>query len=231
MKSTNIFLFVFALILCNFSAFAQKTENRAVSGFHIIDSRGGYDIFLTQGEKEGLRLEGEADDLAKIETGVKSGTLVIKRKNSNWDTKSEKIKIFIDYIKLEEIKNSGSADLVFEKLHTGSKLALNIAGSGSVVGKFELDDISISIAGSGSAEISGKAVNQKISISGSGDVKAFEMLTANCDVQIAGSGDVEVNVEKKIYAKIAGSGDIRYKGNPANIESKTAGSGSIKKMN
>ncbi len=104
MKSRSIILIIFALICCNFSVFAQKTENRTVSDFQIIDSRGGYDIFLTQGEKESLRLEGEADDLAKIETEVKSGTLVIKRKNSSWDTKYENVKIFISYIKLEEIR-------------------------------------------------------------------------------------------------------------------------------
>ncbi|MGV6832311.1 MAG: GIN domain-containing protein, partial [bacterium] len=49
----------------------------------------------------------------------------------------------------------------------------------------------------------------------------------NTVVSVAGSGDAEVVCRESLKARVAGSGDIEYKGNPAKEDTKVSGSGSI----
>ncbi|HQV37276.1 MAG TPA: DUF2807 domain-containing protein, partial [Flavobacterium sp.] len=63
---------------------------------------------------------------------------------------------------------------------------------------------------------------------GSGDIKAFELVSENAKVNVSGSGDIKVNCTEFIEARVAGSGDIEYKGNPKKVDTKVAGSGTIK---
>ena len=42
-----------------------------------------------------------------------------------------------------------------------------------------------------------------------------------------GSADIKVTATEMIKARVSGSGDIRYKGNPKKIDTKTSGSGDI----
>jgi hypothetical protein len=65
-----------------------------------------------------------------------------------------------------------------------------------------------------------------VNVSGSGVVRAFDMISQECDVFIAGSGDVRVTVEDFLKVRINGSGDVLYKGNPT-IDVDISGSGSV----
>ena len=49
---------------------AVHTETRNVSGFHGISSGGSFNVYITLGNQESLRLEGDADVLKEIETVV-----------------------------------------------------------------------------------------------------------------------------------------------------------------
>jgi len=49
------------------------------------------------------------------------------------------------------------------------------------------------------------------------------------DVEVSGSGDVQVNVAEKLNAEISGSGSIVYKGSP-DVHARVSGSGTVKKF-
>jgi hypothetical protein len=59
-------------------------------------------------------------------------------------------------------------------------------------------------------------------------VKAIDFPAANVDVKISGSGNCWVNAEKNLVARLAGSGNIIYRGAPL-VDSGIVGSGSVKK--
>jgi hypothetical protein len=54
-----------------------------------------------------------------------------------------------------------------------------------------------------------------------------ELQTLRTTVSIAGSGNALVHATQAINANIAGSGDVRYSGNPGSVKSNVAGSGSV----
>ena len=67
-------------------------------------------------------------------------------------------------------------------------------------------------------------------LAGSGTVRAFDCTMDELECKIAGSGDIEASVVNKIKAEIAGSGSVKYKGDPQDIQKKVMGSGKIEKV-
>jgi len=62
--------------------------------------------------------------------------------------------------------------------------------------------------------------------SGTGKFKGFQFVVSNCNAEIIGSGDCEVNPTNTLNVAIEGSGDVFYKGSPV-IEVKISGSGKV----
>ena len=88
-------------------------------------------------------------------------------------------------------------------------------------------DIVVASDGSGDATLEGKADEVKLSIDGSGDVRAERLAARSVEVSIHGSGDARVNASDKLEARVAGSGDVLYRGHPQHVTRDIAGSGSV----
>ncbi|WP_338039003.1 GIN domain-containing protein [Maribacter litopenaei] len=93
----------------------------------------------------------------------------------------------------------------------------------------DTNSVSASMSGYGDITLSGSTKDFEATISGSGDIKAFEMDADNVDATVSGSADIEVTANKMLKARVSGSGDITYKGNPEKLDTKTSGSGDISK--
>ncbi|MEY8489101.1 DUF2807 domain-containing protein [Tannerellaceae bacterium 33-180] len=78
--------------------------------------------------------------------------------------------------------------------------------------------------------LTGKTENMNIKSAGSCKIKAFDLETEKLNCKAAGSTNIEITASKSISTKIAGSGTIRYKGNPDIKEKSIVGSGSITKV-
>jgi hypothetical protein len=68
------------------------------------------------------------------------------------------------------------------------------------------------------------------SVKGSGDIDAFELRARDSSVVITGSGNCRISVVDKLRAKITGSGDVLYRGQP-HISQSITGSGKVKDRN
>ena len=83
------------------------------------------------------------------------------------------------------------------------------------------------MSGSGDMDLSGKTNDLDVQVSGSGDIKAYDLDAEFVTAQVSGSADIKVTANQMLKARVSGSGDISYKGNPKKIETKTSGSGDI----
>ena len=63
------------LLIIKSSKIPLLTEERNVSGFKGISSSGSYDIKISMGNKESLKLEGDVEAISDIETVVENGIL------------------------------------------------------------------------------------------------------------------------------------------------------------
>ncbi len=209
-----------------------NTEDRQVSDFKGINISGSYNYYIKQGNTTAVRVEAPAKLLPYIITEVKNGVLnVYTKNNTNWSNlfNNEEIAVYITAKDINSIKLSGSGDVFFKEGINTKEISVTLSGSGDVAGKINATSVECILTGSGDMEITGRAENAKIKLTGSGDLSAGNLQTANVNVEVVGSGDVSVNASNSLKAKVSGSGDIRYTGNPKNILKSTSGSGDIER--
>ena len=96
--------------------------------------------------------------------------------------------------------------------------------------KVYCEELNGDMAGSNTIVLGGTVGIAEFSIAGSGTVRAFDCTMDELECKIAGSGDIEAFVVNKIKAEIAGSGSVKYKGDPQDIQKKVMGSGKIEKV-
>jgi len=207
-----------------------RQEVRKVSGFDAVSLAVPVDLVLTQGDSEGLTLEGDADALAQVETVVEDGTLRIRTPSHMHHTNfNGKLKGHVTLKSVRALDIAGAGTIRADSLHS-TDLHLAISGAGDIdVGRLDAKNMDLSIAGSGDVRLAGKVDATSASITGAGALKAPKLEARRARVSIAGSGDVTLWAREKIDVSIAGSGDVRYYGDPA-VSRSVMGSGSIKRL-
>ncbi len=213
-------------------SYQQTTEDRHLSGFRSISISGSYDIYITQGSTESVKVEAPSDVIGKIVTEVEGGVLKIYNKrniNFNW-TGNKRMVVYISAKDLSGISLSGSGDVFFKDGIKANKLALSLSGSGDVIGKVDVTTLETSLSGSGDIKLSGRAQTSAVKVVGSGDFTGGDLATQSTSVSVAGSGDARVNASQSVNAAVAGSGDVYYTGGARNISTSKAGSGDVHKF-
>jgi len=239
MRSITRYFLAFLLIAGAAYTFApskanaqQKTEDRHLSGFHALDVGGPYDVTLTQGNTESVRVEAPEDIIGHVTTEVENGVLKIydKRHNFHWGDlfgHHQKILVYVTIKDVNSIVVSGSGDVTFRNGLHADKMNLHVSGSGDVDGELEVKNLETSISGSGDVKLTGHAETSAVRVSGSGDYSARGLITVNTDVHVSGSGDAKIYASNKVDASVSGSGDISYSGHPKNVYKSKSGSGDI----
>ena len=208
-----------------------KKETRQVSGYNAIASSGSWDVMVAYGESNSIQVEGDENLLAYIETSVENGKLSIKsKKNANLRSKN-KVTIYVSVTKLTGVSLSGSGDIIGNgKFSNDGNTDFRLSGSGSIKIDFnKIQKVGVSISGSGNVRLSGSAGSVTVGISGSGNADCSELICDEVSASISGSGNVKVNANKSIEARIAGSGNVYYKGAATDIQKHVAGSGRVVK--
>ncbi|MEH6771634.1 head GIN domain-containing protein [Maribacter arcticus] len=240
MKKLSVLLFT-GLITLSCSAQWGKTIKgngnnvtieRSTGDYEGIAVSGWFDVDLVAGNEGKVTLQGEENLLEYIITEVKDGKLVIKTekgvnlKTSSW--KSE-IRITVPVESINSVSMSGSGDIVGKTKIKSDKFSTAMSGSGDITLDIESNSLSASMSGSGDITLSGSATDFDATISGSGDIKAYNLEADNVSATVSGSADIQVTAKKSIKARVSGSGDISYRGNPEKVDTKTSGSGDISK--
>ncbi|MGI9546816.1 MAG: head GIN domain-containing protein [Flavobacteriaceae bacterium] len=210
------------------------TIDRTTSDYDDIAVAGWFDVELVAGTEGRLKIKGEENLLEYIKTEVKDGKLIIKVRNgvnlkpSSWG-KDGGIYVTVPVEEISSVSLSGSGDIVGKTAIKTDSFSTQIAGSGDITLEVEAESVEAALSGSGDINLSGKASSFDVRVSGSGDVKAYELNANKVEVSISGSADVRVTANEMLYARVSGSGDIHYRGNPSKIDSKASGSGDISK--
>jgi hypothetical protein len=208
------------------------TKDVDVSGFEKISLSGKGNLIIEQGNSERLRIEAEDNIMEIIETEVRGNTLYISYKKTSWFASifrpTKDINFNIKLKDLISLKISGSGTAKMEYLET-EDMNINVSGSGKIDMNIEADNLKSKISGSGTFNLSGEVDSQELTISGSGKYFSKKLKSDRAEVNISGSGKVEVNAAKELDISISGSGNLYYIGNP-DITQRISGSGKIEQL-
>lgn len=184
-----------------------KTETRSVSGFDSVLLKGSTDVDIRQGNE--TRVEVTADDnlLPMIATELQGHTLVVEAKHSYRTNNQTRVSITMPALKAVDV--NGSGDIVL-KDYAGERLHLGVAGSGDIDARGSVGELDAKI-------------------DGSGDIDAGSLKARSVHVQINGSGDAHVAASDALDATVNGSGDVGYRGSPAQLRQVVHGSGEVSK--
>lgn len=204
-------------------------QTRNATEFDRIIFNGNGNIYISQGEEESLKIEGEEELLEMVSSLVIEKTLRIEYKKSNMqqlldNTKS--INIYIQVKSLQEVRLAGAGDIISTtplKVHT---LKLSLAGIGNAEIQVSGHKLFSILSGSGRFHIEGIIENQDIWINGNGIYDAPALISHVANINISGSGTVSLNVTDDLDVRISGAGNIIYDGEP-NIRQSISGTGKI----
>ncbi len=238
MKNT---LIVMTLLLTMSSLYAQKkikgngnmtTITRNTSDYDVIKCAGAFDYILVAGTEGNITIEGESNLLAHIITETNGKTLVIKTEDRiNLIPSGKKsIKITIPFRDINKVSLAGSGNMWSVDTIKAENFEVALAGSGDIKLKIETSSTKGKVAGSGDLELMGTTGKLDISVSGSGDFEGFGLHANDVEANVAGSGEIELVCNGNLKARVAGSGNIKYKGNPKTEDTKVAGSGKVKHL-
>ena len=234
MKTKVLFLSLLLIGLFTITTANAEEEKRNVAAFSEISLRISGNLYLTQGDKQDVRIEATPSTLDDIITEVKGSKLIIRFPNKSFfkrNFKPGKIDIFITVPDVDALSVSGSGDIIAKELKSRI-LNLAVSGSGDIeIGNLDSKRVKSSVSGSGNIKIGngGVADELTISISGSGNFKGSGFEAEDVTVSTAGSGNCNVKSNGTIKARIAGSGSVYYKGNPG-VDASIAGSGKVREM-
>lgn len=208
------------------------TIERTTGDYDAISVSGWFDVELVEGQEGKITLKGEENLLEHIVTKVKNGSLSIRvEKGYNLQPKSWKTGIHIT-VPIEQINTivmSGSGDIVSKKTLKAEDFKTVMSGSGDITLNLEVETLSASMSGSGDIKLSGRADSFEATISGSGDIEAYGLKADNVTATVSGSANIKVTANKMLKARVSGSGNISYRGNPEKVDTKTSGSANISK--
>ena len=219
------------------SATEKVTEKREVGSFDRVHVRDIGEVILTQGEKESLVVEADADLISKVKTEVRSGVLNLEV-GSGWldklslglaELSGKRVKYYLTVREIHEVKISGKGEVTADMIES-DRLSIGISGMGNVnIASLSTGKLSVSISGRGEFTSAGSAVHQKVAISGSGDYNAIDLESQSAIVKISGQGNASVWASEELEAKISGYGKVEYRGSPT-VSHSISGLGSVRQL-
>ena len=230
MKTSKIFSLVFALFLMGVSAMAQKSETRTPGSFNQIENSGSWDVEITKGAKDEIRLETNGFDLSKVITEVDGDRLEIKLEKGNY--KNVDLKVFITVRELESVGNGGSGNMKINSDFGANSFNIGLSGSGNISAKnINAEKLSIGMSGSGNVSIlGGQAESADIGQSGSGDFDGINFTADAVKIGKSGSGTTSIGVNDALTVGASGSGNVYYRGDPEKKSIGVSGSSKVIKQ-
>jgi len=203
------------------------TKTRSVGEYDKVSVGGSFDVKLVAGEEGKLTIRIDENLLEYLVTKVEDGKLKIKwKKGTNISTRKS-ILITVPFKDISGVTLSGSGDVFSDATIKANDFKVVLSGSGDMKLVVKSTYLYSKISGSGNISLSGDTDKLEYSISGSGNINGYELVSNEADVKISGSGGIKTTVTENLKARIAGSGNIYYKGNPKRQDTKVSGSGNV----
>ena len=206
------------------------TENRNETGFNNIDVSGDIDVYIKQDSTTSVKVEADDNILEYIEVHTNGSTLEIYTEGNIRLRPSHKIKVYVSNPEYKDFQVSGASSIHSENEIT-SPDALHVDISGESEGRLEVNapKVSVNLTGASNANIKGKTKDFEGGASGASEIRGFDLLTENADVDASGASNIEIYASVKIAGQASGASSVNYKGNAQSSVEKSGASSVIKK--
>ena len=258
MHAQVVFGVIASALLISPAVFGQAVDRTTnLQPFDKLELRSCFDTKVTPGTPERVIVNATPEQHEHILVEQEGSTVVIGLKNGWQDGDvvcrggRVQVQVTASFAANEPfaIHSAGSGNVDAE-VTAASKLTAQVAGSGNMALRASAEDCDVSVAGSGdvraskvdcaraaevevngsgSVTLQGKGKDCEFEIHGSGDVSAEDYACESADVEISGSGSVDLPAIGGLEVEIHGSGDVTYSGEPKLRGMDIHGSGRLRK--
>ena len=208
-----------------------NAQQRTVSSFRAIEVSSAFDVFISQGNEEGLVVSAKTKEYRdRIQAVVENGVLKIRFEDNSWKgSGNRQLKAYISVKQLEKLTASGACDIQISGILKVRELLLNLSGATDLKGAVEAEFLSAELSGASDMMLTGRVDALKVQASGASDFKGFELQADKCAVRASGASDIKVTVNKELNAEASGASGIQYKGTGVIKDIKSSGASSVKR--
>jgi len=202
-------------------------EAREVADFNAVQIAVPAALTVEQGDTESLRLGGDDNVLAAIETSVQGGVLRIEAPGVQLRPELP-LRVHLTVRELDRLEAAGAASVTIAPMHT-DRLELSLAGAGRLLAReLEVRHLVVGLAGAGQGTLGGRTDQLELSLAGAGSLDATELAARLVQVQIAGAGSARVHASERLSGSLAGAASVTYHGDPQ-VGVSTAGASRVRR--
>ena len=229
----KVIIIACSILLLATTVFSQKDKETKIEGsgnvitkdvtiqpFDQLEANGVFNVVLTQGNKESLKIEAEDNLQALFEIKNEGSKLMVDMKKDSHFNSKKKMTVYITFKNLKSMDLKMVGNVSSEGNLNFSDLSLANKSVGSVDLALNAQKLDINNKSVGNLRLSGKAENAIIRSNSVGAIKASDLLVQTMDIDNDGVGSVEVNAVKELKVKDSFLGKV-----------KNAGSATAKRIN
>jgi len=196
------------------------TKDVAIQPFDQLEASGIFNVVLTQGSKESLKIEAEDNLQPLFEVKNEGSKLTVDMKKDSHFNSKKKMTVYITFKNLKSMDLKMVGNVSSEGNLNFGDLSLANKSVGSVDLSLSAQKLDINNKSVGNLKLSGKAQNAVIRSNSVGSIKASDLLVQIMDIDNDGVGSAEVNAVKELKVKDSFLGKV-----------KNAGSATAKRIN
>ncbi|HEX4451434.1 MAG TPA: DUF2807 domain-containing protein [Kofleriaceae bacterium] len=196
---------LFAILLCR-AAFGSS-ETRNVGEFHAVELDGSTPLVIDVqvGPAVHVELSGDADVVARIETVVRDGRLVVGTRDELHPQTKTRVTITVPRLDALAITGIGTID------------ATGVAAA----------SFAVSIGGTGSIKLAGVSSGAAYQIGGTGDIDAKNLSLKTASVAMGGTGHLVMTASDAVQIAVEGVGNVEVFGHPKSVTKAITGMGHV----
>lgn len=206
------------------------TVEKSVDPFERVEVHGAIDVHVSQGPLQPVRIEADENLQKYILVSERGGELEIRTKSGVSFSPTRKMKVYVTSPDFEKLEVTGACNIIGDtKVSSTNRLEMGVSGAGNINMDVDAPEVKASITGAGKVQLRGKTRDFDLRLSGAGKANCYDLLSENARVDISGAGAAEVFASVRLDAEVSGAGNVRYRGNAAEVKEQVSGAGSVKK--
>jgi hypothetical protein len=235
MKKTSLFLLaLFGVMMFSCqpnnsrSSGETITETRSLDPFNKVKVSGIVNLYLSQGDTESLRIEGDEKWVEKLKVQQRGDRLTISLKEGNKSfSKNEKVEVHLQLKDLRELEFEGAGQIKSSSILELDELRIIGSGVGNIILELEADRVEADLNFVGNMELKGAAKELQIDNEGIGNIDASKLISQWVELNSSGIGKISVHAEEELTMNVSGIGAVSYTGNPNKVNENISGLGKV----
>lgn len=205
------------------------TVQRTVGAFNSIEAGGAVQVRIKQEATNGVRVEADENLLDYLEVYTEGNTLVIETKDGYNLNPTRDVVVYASAPRFQALDISGASQVQSEGTISGDELELGASGASEIRLDVAVSKLQANLSGSSTLQLKGTAARFATEASGASKIRCIDLTTDETVLDVSGSSDAAITVNKQLNIDASGASSVEYRGNPS-INQNSSGASSVRKI-